>query len=545
MRRCRRRKWRHRREDRHRSARHARPARHPSRPEAEQRDVPGRPARPCCSTSACRATMPFPTCSPRSSACRWEPVRTSRPNRCAQPKRSAQRPLRARRCSLPSGDRGSARSAIRPRCADCAGGCIATRRRRFAAAGLSAVAPGSPPSLPRGGSGGPVRSAGQLAFQLQHPEQVELTARGGAELPGSLGHRLAAVVPDARMGAGPPQTGDSGREGPILLAARSRVRIRGARRGAPAGHRPRPDAEPRARLACVTVLKSSRIGMDLVDAEGRNLHVRRLVELKHWARPLEIPPERTTYHVLEAPDVGDGIVEFAASNHVDHIVIGSRGASTFRRYLGSVSSQVVARAPVAPSPSSSARFEPRRRSPRPPRNLESPRSAPTDAAHRSSHSLRPTRPAAAAAREARAPVSIEAKSAAPQAAGPGTAGGERRTRSAPRAGRAARPGSSGCRGRTPGAGSDRARGRARPGLGNCRLVPVGGREDRVDEASARDRDARRSPRPRARSAPSPSRAGCRSGAAPRRRTCREPGRSAAAPSRPDGRAEPACRCRSG
>ena len=101
--------------------------------------------------------------------------------------------------------------------------------------------------------------------------------------------------------------------------------------------------EPGARLACVTVQKTNRIGMDeLVDKEGRNIHVKHLVGLKHWARPLNIPPEKITYHVLEAPDAATAIIDYAKVNVVDHIVIGSRGSSAFRRYLGSVSSEVVA-----------------------------------------------------------------------------------------------------------------------------------------------------------------------------------------------------------
>ena len=48
--------------------------------------------------------------------------------------------------------------------------------------------------------------------------------------------------------------------------------------------------------------------------------------------------------MLEAPDPAAAIVDYATVNDVDHIVIGSRGSSAFRRYLGSVSSQVVAEA---------------------------------------------------------------------------------------------------------------------------------------------------------------------------------------------------------
>ena len=106
--------------------------------------------------------------------------------------------------------------------------------------------------------------------------------------------------------------------------------------------------EPSARLACVSVMKVARIGMDeLVDAEGQSVHVRQLVGLKHWARPisqeLQLDDGRLTFHVLEAPDPATAIVDFAERNHVDHIVMGARGASTLRRYLGSVSSEVVAK----------------------------------------------------------------------------------------------------------------------------------------------------------------------------------------------------------
>jgi protein-serine/threonine kinase len=49
--------------------------------------------------------------------------------------------------------------------------------------------------------------------------------------------------------------------------------------------------------------------------------------------------------VLEAPDAASAIVDHARINAVDHLVLGARGHSTLRRYLGSVSSEVVARAP--------------------------------------------------------------------------------------------------------------------------------------------------------------------------------------------------------
>ena len=104
--------------------------------------------------------------------------------------------------------------------------------------------------------------------------------------------------------------------------------------------------EPAARLACVNVLKTSRIGLDpVVDTQGRNPHLQRLVELRHWARALPVLPGRITYHVFESVDAASALVDYARNNRIDHIVMGARGSSPLRRLLGSVSAKVVAEAP--------------------------------------------------------------------------------------------------------------------------------------------------------------------------------------------------------
>jgi nucleotide-binding universal stress UspA family protein len=113
--------------------------------------------------------------------------------------------------------------------------------------------------------------------------------------------------------------------------------------------------EPGARLACLAVMKVNRIGMDeLMEKDGTSRHVNLLVQLRHWARPVvqslaaakaltkEEQDARITFHVIEAPDPAGAIVEYARKNQVDHIVMGARSSSVLRRYLGSVSAQVVA-----------------------------------------------------------------------------------------------------------------------------------------------------------------------------------------------------------
>ncbi len=103
---------------------------------------------------------------------------------------------------------------------------------------------------------------------------------------------------------------------------------------------------PESRLACVNVLKTAVIGLDPLTTEsGESVHVQRLVELRGWAVDMRLPPERITFHVLESADPAEAITSFARNNHVDHLVLGARGSGGVRRYLGSVSTAVVAEAP--------------------------------------------------------------------------------------------------------------------------------------------------------------------------------------------------------
>jgi nucleotide-binding universal stress UspA family protein len=103
---------------------------------------------------------------------------------------------------------------------------------------------------------------------------------------------------------------------------------------------------PRARLACLNVLKLNRIALDsTLDDAGDNKHLQRLLELRHWAHPLMLSEDQVTFHVLEAISPAGAILGFARANHIDHIVMSARARSTLRRVLGSVSAEVAAEAP--------------------------------------------------------------------------------------------------------------------------------------------------------------------------------------------------------
>jgi len=103
--------------------------------------------------------------------------------------------------------------------------------------------------------------------------------------------------------------------------------------------------QPDSRIALVNIIKTAVIGLDqTVDDAGENLHVARLVSLRAWARGLDLPEAQLTFTVLENSDPGAAIIDHAALLHADHVLMGARGASAARRYLGSVSAKVVAEA---------------------------------------------------------------------------------------------------------------------------------------------------------------------------------------------------------
>ena len=192
-------------------------------------------------------------------------------------------------------------------------------------------------------------TAAQLAFDLRHPEHVVLTERAEKTRRDGwltvLRRRLKQRDPQQRTFATRRQI----QAAPILAVAvdfsetpeellealRNQVQKMLANR-------------PGARLACLNVLKTALLTIDTtLDEKGRNRHVQRLVELQHWARPLNLPEGRVTFHVLEAADTADAILDYARANRLDHLVLGARASSLQRRLLGSVSGKIAAEAPCS------------------------------------------------------------------------------------------------------------------------------------------------------------------------------------------------------
>jgi eukaryotic-like serine/threonine-protein kinase len=191
-------------------------------------------------------------------------------------------------------------------------------------------------------------TAAQLAFDLMYPEETKRTARSDR----LKQDPLSAVIrrrfhPDFARRAPQPAVATQVSKAPIVAVA-----IDLAESSEPLHEAMRVtvarilETVPDARFACLNVLKQHRIALDTtLDEEGRNKHLGRLVELKHWAQPLRALENRITFHVLEATDAAAALLEYARTNRVDHIVMGARANSALRKLLGSVSQEVVANAP--------------------------------------------------------------------------------------------------------------------------------------------------------------------------------------------------------
>lgn len=193
-------------------------------------------------------------------------------------------------------------------------------------------------------------SAADVALDLANPGQLALTGRAARRRrsgwPSRLSRRLAAgnftpaPCPPLSMRSTP---------APIVLVAISPEQgdeemsdaLRDAVRRAAAD-------DAYCRIACVTVVPpAAALSGEGVDATATGRHIKHLVRLRHWAKPLRLPEERVTYHVLESEKVAAALLDYATMNEVGQMVIGAPRAAARARWFGGASSQVIAEAPCS------------------------------------------------------------------------------------------------------------------------------------------------------------------------------------------------------
>jgi hypothetical protein len=134
------------------------------------------------------------------------------------------------------------------------------------------------------------QSAAQMLFDLQHPQQVRLTERGRKIAPDGRMDGLPPLAEDAQdQGLRPPAADErADRQGPRDDGRRRPLARDGAAEPAPpaVGAAHAGDHKPDARVACVNVIKTARIGIDQTTTEtGEHIHVARLVALQGLGVP--------------------------------------------------------------------------------------------------------------------------------------------------------------------------------------------------------------------------------------------------------------------
>ena len=189
--------------------------------------------------------------------------------------------------------------------------------------------------------------ATDLLFDLRHLDLVEMTERAQrtqqSDFRTALGRRLRASKTIRTILAS--ATRPPARSPIILAAVDLRPDLKDLRYALLEAAASALANTPGARLACVSVMSTSLIGIDEnVDAAGENIHVQKLAELRAWAQPLQLPRGKISYHLLESRNVTAAILEFARSNTVDHIVIGAARTGSF---AGKVLAQITAEAPCS------------------------------------------------------------------------------------------------------------------------------------------------------------------------------------------------------
>jgi len=107
-------------------------------------------------------------------------------------------------------------------------------------------------------------------------------------------------------------------------------------------------ADERCRIAGVTVVPpAAALSGERYEETATGRHIRHLVDLRRWGKPLPLPEERLTFHVLESEKPAAALVDYARMNDVEQLLIGAPRAASPARIFRGVCAQVVAEAPCS------------------------------------------------------------------------------------------------------------------------------------------------------------------------------------------------------
>lgn len=170
------------------------------------------------------------------------------------------------------------------------------------------------------------QSAARLRQVLRDHESVTLTERADRVDPLSFWENLKRMFRAAGYEPSPsPRPSVGNDDAPLMVAAiDTRQSDENLRDRMQTTAKNLLQAYPESRLVCISTIASTPTFEGNQESETASGIVRgHLVQLMEWAKPLKLPPERISYHVLEALDPASRIVEFAKDNDASLILIGA------------------------------------------------------------------------------------------------------------------------------------------------------------------------------------------------------------------------------
>ncbi|WP_397389768.1 serine/threonine protein kinase [Polynucleobacter sp.] len=170
------------------------------------------------------------------------------------------------------------------------------------------------------------QSATRLRQVLRDHESVALTERADRVDPLSFWENLKRMFRAAGYEPSPsPRPSVGNYDAPLMIAAiDTRQSDEDLRERMQTTAKNLLQAYPESRLVCLSTIASTPTFEGNQESETASGIVRgHLVQLMEWAKPLKLPPERISYHVLEALDPASRIVEFAKDNDASLILIGA------------------------------------------------------------------------------------------------------------------------------------------------------------------------------------------------------------------------------
>ena len=170
------------------------------------------------------------------------------------------------------------------------------------------------------------QSATRLRQVLRDHESVTLTERADRVDPLSFWENLKRMFRAAGFEPSPsPRPSIGNDDAPLMIAAiDTRQSDEDLRVCMQTTTKNLLQAYPESRLVCISTIASTPTFEGNQESETASGIVRgHLVQLMEWAKPLKLPPERISYHVLEALDPASRIVEFAKDNDASLILIGA------------------------------------------------------------------------------------------------------------------------------------------------------------------------------------------------------------------------------